>query len=167
MDFSRGYDPLVADNTDCINYRTGYVVTYAGCPILWKSQLQMEIALLTAEAEYIAMSSALRETIPIMNLMPEVDFVFALHLPKPNFLVKVHKNNQRCIPMAQSPKFSARTKHIAIKYHHFRQHVESQSNPDRLLQILYIDTNDHLADILTKPLSEDKFLGFRKLLCGW
>ena len=127
----------------------------------------MEIALLMAEAEYIAMSIALRETIPIMNLMREVNCVFALHLPKPKFVVKVHEDNQSCIAMAQSPKFSARTKHIAIKYHHFRQHVESQSIPDGSPLILYIDTNDHLADILTKPLSEDKFIGFRKLLCGW
>ena len=113
------------------------------------------------------MSQALRETIPIMNLMREINCVFELHLPKPKFVMKVHEDNQSCIAMAQSPKFTGRTKHIAIKYHHFRKHVETQSNPDGFIQIKYVDTNDQLADIITKPLPEDKFLGFQKLLNGW
>jgi hypothetical protein len=40
---------------------TGYVIMYANCPIFWASKLQTEIALSTAEAEYIALSQALRE----------------------------------------------------------------------------------------------------------
>ena len=35
--------------------RTGYVITYAGCKLLWCSKLQTEIALSAAEAEYIAL----------------------------------------------------------------------------------------------------------------
>jgi hypothetical protein len=39
--------------------RTGYVIKYAGCPIIWASKMQPLIALSTTEAEYIALSSAL------------------------------------------------------------------------------------------------------------
>lgn len=60
---------------------------------------------------------------------------------KPRFIVKVHEDNQSCIAM-KHPKFSGRMKHIAIKYRHFRKHVEMQSNLDVFLQIQCVDTND-------------------------
>jgi hypothetical protein len=41
--------------------RTGYIITYAGCPMHWPSKMQTEIALSTKEAEYIALSQAMRE----------------------------------------------------------------------------------------------------------
>ncbi len=40
--------------------RMGYVITYAGCPMHWSSKMQTEIALSTTEAEYIALSQAMR-----------------------------------------------------------------------------------------------------------
>ena len=40
-----------------------------GCPIIWKSQLQTEIALSSTESEYNGLSYALREVIPIMELL--------------------------------------------------------------------------------------------------
>ena len=71
-DFAGGWDPEHADDTDTVYSRTGFVITYSGCPILWTSKLQTEIALSTAEAEYIAISQAMRETIPLMNLLREL-----------------------------------------------------------------------------------------------
>jgi hypothetical protein len=61
-----------ADNPITSKSRTGYVVMYAGCPIIWGSTLQSEIALSTTEAEYLALSTALRQTIPIMRLVKEI-----------------------------------------------------------------------------------------------
>ena len=57
------HDPLSTHS------RTGFIITYAGCPILWKSKMQSLIALSTTEAEYIALSTALREVIAIINLL--------------------------------------------------------------------------------------------------
>ena len=53
---------------------------YANCPIYWRSSLQTENALSTAEAEYIALSSALRQVLPLMTMMEEIDTVFPLIL---------------------------------------------------------------------------------------
>ncbi len=122
-DFAGGWDPGDPLNTDNVYLRTGYVIQYAGCPIYWQSKLQTEIALSTAEAEYIELSQALRETLPMTNLMKENNVIFFLHLPLPKFVIKVQEDNQSCIAMANNPKFSPRTKHIAIKYHHFCKHV--------------------------------------------
>ena len=45
-DFSGNWDSKDAGNSrDTARSRHGYIITYKGCPILWKSQMQTEIAL--------------------------------------------------------------------------------------------------------------------------
>ena len=57
---------------------------YAGCLIIWGSKMQTLCALSTTEAEYIALSSTLREVIGVMNLMHELqEQKFLLHSPTP------------------------------------------------------------------------------------
>ena len=126
------------------------------------SKLQTEIALSTTESEYIALSQAMREVIPFMNLMVEVGEVFPLHNPKPEFHCKVFEDKNSCIRVAESSKFTPRTKHIAIKYHHFQKHVA-----DKTISIFPIDTKDQLADTFRKPLDIVIFRKLRLLLMGW
>ena len=57
------HDPLSAHSL------TGFIIMYAGCPIIWRSSMQKLVALSTTEAEYIELSSALREVIAIINLL--------------------------------------------------------------------------------------------------
>ena len=104
----------------------------------------------------------MREVIPFMNLMVEVGEVFPLHNPKPEFHCKLFENNNSCIRMAESSKFTPRTKHIAIKYHHFRKHVT-----DKTISIFPIDKKDQLDDIFTKPLDRVIFRKLRFLLMDW
>ncbi len=161
-DFAGGWqhaDHLAAES---VMSRTGYVLMYAGCPIHWVSKLQTEIALSTAEAEYIALSQALREVIPLMTMMEELKGAFPIEISIPNFNCTVHEDNQSCISMATKQKFSPRTKHIALKYHHFRSYVNSKK-----IEVHYINTHDQIADALTKPLDATTFFTLRKLLCGW
>ena len=61
-----------------------------------------------------------------------------------------------------SPKFTPKTKHIAIKYHHFRKHAA-----DKTMSISPIDTKDQLADIFTKPLDRVIFRKLLLILMGW
>ena len=51
---------------------------YANCRIFWRSILQTGIAFSTAEAEYIALSTALRQVIPLMKMMKEIHAVFPM-----------------------------------------------------------------------------------------
>jgi hypothetical protein len=161
-DFAGGWQQADSDDADNVLSRTGMVIMYANCPIYWRSSLQTEIALSTAEAEYIALSSALRQVLPLMTLMEEIHNVIPMHISKPNFVCKVHEDNQSCIKMATGIKFSPRTKHIALKYHHFRSHVKSGR-----VEIQYRPTEEQLADLLTKPLSNEAFFTLRYMLCGW
>ena len=67
-DFADGWDSDDSSNSDNVLSRTGFFIFYTGCPIIWSSKLQTEIALYTAEAEYITMSQALLEALPVQQL---------------------------------------------------------------------------------------------------
>ncbi len=99
--------------------------------------LDKNLTLSTAEAEYIAMSSALRKVIPLMTLMKELHTILPVHMNKPNFFCKVHEDNQSTIKMATSEKFTPQTKHIALKYHRICSHVKNGH-----IEINYCSTED-------------------------
>ena len=124
--------------------------------------MQTEIALSTTEAEYIALSQAMRDVLPFLTLMEEIHQVIPLVDNDPKFYCKVWEDNSSCIKVAESPKFTPRTKHIALKYHHFRQFVKNGT-----IKNFPIDTLEQTADIFTKPLDAQKFEYLRKKLCGW
>ena len=64
--------------------------------------------------------------------------------------------------MATGTKFSPRIKHIALNYHHFRSHVKSGC-----VDIVYRPTEEQLAHLFTKPLSNEAFYTLRYMLYGW
>jgi hypothetical protein len=161
-DFAGGWKDGDHSSPESVLSRTGFVIMYAGCPITWSSKLQTEIALSTTESEYIALSTSMRETIPFLNLLKEISDMFGLLEKKPVFQCTVWEDNESCIKVANSPKFTPRTKHIAIKYHRFRKYVS-----DKTIDIKSIDTTEQLADIFTKPLVEKSFCYLRKKLMGW
>ena len=161
-----GWHTSDSDNADNVLSRTGFVICYANCPVIWCSKLQTEIALSTAEAKYIAMSHALRETIPVQNLK-EIQCIFDLPNPMTDFHITLHEDNLSAITMAESLKFTLRTKHIAIKYYHFRSQVHTSFKKSEDIKIKYILSKKQLADIFTKLLEADSFFTLRKMLSGW
>lgn len=52
-----------------VKSRTGYVLCLSGCPVLWISKLQSDIALTTMEAEYNALSMAMKDLPPLKRLV--------------------------------------------------------------------------------------------------
>jgi hypothetical protein len=129
------------------------------------SRLQTEVALPTTEAEYIALSQAMRELLPMRTLLQEVGQGLKLDFAQPAIVHStVFEDNNGALSLATSPKITPRTKHIAIKYHHFRTSV----GRDKGIEILKINTDvRQKADIFTKGLAQDKFEALRKLLVGW
>ena len=51
--------------------RSGWVVCFAGAPITWASKKQTITTLSTTETKYIALSTSLREVIPLMGILKE------------------------------------------------------------------------------------------------
>ena len=163
-------------NPLCVKSRTGFLITFMGCPLHWMSKLQSQIALSTMEAEYIALSQAMREVIGFREILKEI---YSLVLNKKEEFESlsfqaisktfgsipsstVYEDNEACLKFATVPKMSPRTKHIAIPYHFFRSKV---SNGE--IKILPVRTDNQLADQFTKGLPQDKFLLDRKKLIGW
>ncbi|KAL7540481.1 hypothetical protein ACHAXR_010143, partial [Thalassiosira sp. AJA248-18] len=148
-----GWDRGNTSNPESVLSRTGIVILYVGCPIYWRSKLQPEIALNTTESEYIALSMVMREVLPFLNLMSKIRQFLPMHKSEPKFFCTVWGDNRSCISkVAESPKFMPRTKHIALKYHRFRQFVLNGT-----VHIQPIDTLEQAVDILTKPLDGVKF----------
>ena len=161
-DFAGGWRKTDAANAEIAMSRTSYIIYYAGCPLIWSIKLQTETALSTAEVEYIALSQAMRETIPVMQLLKELSTIIALHIPESEIFWKVFEENRSCITIAEAQKFSPRTTHISLKYHHFRKFVT-----DKTIRIFPIDTKEQTADIFIKSLNSSLFLYLRKKLNGW
>jgi hypothetical protein len=147
--------------------RMGYIFMFAGCPILWaSSKVQGEVALSTTESEYIAISAATREVLPLIELMEELHEQGIIEQDiKPTMRCRVFEDNSGAIELAtsvKSPKLRPRTKHINTKYHHFRQQVQ-----EGRIVIQAIGTEDMLADILTKVVNEETLLRLRPRIMGW
>ena len=143
--------------------RTGYVICYGGCPIIWSSKLQPLIALSTTEAEYIALSTALRDVINVQHLMKELQAKgFKLHNATPVIHCKVFEDNKSCIEIATNHKTRPRTKHLSVRLHHFREHVVKKN-----ISIQYINTKQQLGDIFTKGLPRDQHWYLCNRLMGW
>ena len=74
----------------------------------------------------------------------------------------VYEDNAACIILAETDQHKPRTKHISIKWHHFRDQIQNGT-----ITISKISTHDNLADILTKPLVRVKHEALRKPIMGW
>ena len=79
---------------------------------------------------------------------------------------KVHEDNQAAIAIAYKPDLTARTRHLHVKYHHFRDHLKVDKKGDGI-KVEYIKTGEQIADLLTKGLGNNKFIPLRNALMGW
>ena len=163
-DFVGNWDRVNADiDPSTAKSRTGYIVTYGGCPLVWASKLQTEVALSTTEAEYNAMSASLREVIHLMQLVDE-----AKKLKWTTFVgtsvvhCKVIEDNSGALEMARLPKMRPRTKHLCVRLHHFREYVRKG-----LISIMHVVSADQLADFFTKPQPEVLFTTQWETLMSW
>ena len=162
-DFSGNWNQSDSLNRDTARSRHGYIIMYMGCPVIWKSQLQTEIALSSTESEYIGLSYALREVIPIMETLKEMKRLkFPIKSTIPKIHCKVFEDNSGALEMAKTHKYRPRTKHINVKFHHFRDYVTRGE-----ISIHKIDTSEQLADYLTKPLNKESLEPLRMMVMGW
>ncbi len=148
----------------CVKSRTGYVILVGNCPVVWKSKLQSLIALSTMESEYIALSTACKELVPLQKLILEVAEACSISiLEQAELHTTVWEDNSACHKLANTklPQMTPRSKHIALHYHWFREFV------GKLFTVDPISTDVQLADIFTKGLDAKTFIHLRKRLCGW
>ena len=118
--FCDNWDPSETNkDRDTARSRHGYIINYAGCLLLWKF-LQTEIALSSTEREFTGLSSALRDAIPIMQLLKEMKrFGFPIVAPQARIHCQVFEDNSDVLEMARIHKYRPQTKHLNVGLHHF------------------------------------------------
>ena len=149
----------------CVRSRTGYVICLADCPVLWKSTLQTKIALSTMEAEYVALSTSCRDLFPLIDVTREICTAFLIEMSgTAQMHIKIHKDNVGALALGKLEPchMTPRSKHYAIKYHWFREHIGPQN-----IELVKISSQDQLGDIFTKGLSRVSFSLLQKKLMGW
>ena len=108
------------------------------------------MSLSTAEAEYIAAASCTSQVIWIQSQLRD----YGLNMKK----IPLYCDSESAIRICHNPVQHSKTKHIALRYHFIKDHVE-----DGNVEVHFVRTTDQLADVFTKALPE---ASFNKILQG-
>ena len=127
---------------------SGHISLLNGNAISWSSSIQRVTALSTTESEYMALTDALRDILWLRLLLKEL----GAQQKSPTV---IHVDNQGAIALSRNPEFQKRTKHIVVKYHRVREEQETGT-----IDIAYVETNEQLADFLTKCMGGKKLRHF-------
>ena len=122
---------------------TGWCYLLSGACVSWSSKLQATVAMSTTEAEYVAMSEAVKEGVWMGGILKEMTGL-AHH-------IQLYVDNQGALRLAQNPVFHSRTKHIDVRHHFLRDILERGD-----VGMEYVPTGEMTADIFTKVLSPSK-----------
>lgn len=135
-----GYlDSYFAGSIDTRKSLTGYIFKMFGTAISWKSNLQSVVALSTTEAEYIAVSEPLKESIWLKGMIAQMKIQ--------QEGVKVRCDNQSAIYLTKHQVFHERSKHIDVKLH-----IVRDINNKGLVKVVKIPTEENPDHMLTKAL---------------
>lgn len=102
------------------------------------------VALSSTEAEYMALTQAVKEVLWLRSLVTEIGAL--AHAAE---ILQIYSDNQGAIALARNPGFHARSKHIDIRYHFIRSHIDQDTGT---INLQYCHTDDMTADVLTKGL---------------
>ena len=139
-----------ADWAGCLDDRkstSGVLLLLCGCPLVWLSKKQSLVAMSTAEAEYVAMATAVQEAQWLVTLLTEL----GVRVQLPYDLLS---DNQAALSIARAPAGAghARTKHIDLRHHFVRDCIAAGR-----VRVDWVATVEQLADVLTKGLSRQAF----------
>lgn len=130
---------------------TGYVFTIGGNLVSWKSSLQRVVALSTTEAEYIAITEAVKEALWLKGIINELGLQ--------QECIQVHCDSQSVIHLTKNSMYHERTKHIDVKLHFIRDIIDKG-----LVEMKKISTLTNPADILMKGVPTSKLHSAMEIL---
>nr|GEW10006.1 retrovirus-related Pol polyprotein from transposon TNT 1-94 [Tanacetum cinerariifolium] len=112
--------------------------------VSWSSKKQDCMVLSTAKAEYVSLSACCPQVLRMRTQL--IDYGF--HFNK----IPVYCDSKSAIAISCNPVQHSRTKHIAVRYHFIKEHVEKGT-----IELYFVKTDYQLADIFTKALPVDRF----------
>ena len=129
---------------DTLQSTSGYVYLLSNGAISWQSKRQQRVTLSSTEAEYVAMTLALKEGIWLKDFLKETTLF-------PDHPLLLQCDNMSAIMLAKNLKHSELTKHIAMKLQ-FTRELLHEGN----IQISHVRTEQQWADFLTKSTQKSK-----------
>ena len=139
-----GYcDADYAGDLDTRRSTTGFTFILHGGAITWLSKRQPTVAASTTEAEFISVAQAVKEALWLRVLLADLGIVVN------TFQIK--GDNQSALKLLKNPVSSMRFMHIHVVYHSARERVAR-----REVEFSYVNTNEMLADMFTKPVPGNK-----------
>jgi hypothetical protein len=153
-DFAEMYGHKKPTDPACAKSRSGFVIVFAGVPVLWKSKLQTQTALSTMEAKVIALGACMKELIPIMDMVQLLAVAVGIPAGDVNMRVSVHEDNSGALVLAETlpPQFTPHSKYYATKTIWFHEEINRCG-----IKLLKIETSEQLGDMFTKGLAKPMF----------
>ncbi|GJV89320.1 retrovirus-related pol polyprotein from transposon TNT 1-94 [Tanacetum coccineum] len=112
--------------------------------VSWSSKKQDYTALSTAEAEYVSLSACYAQVLWMRTQLTDYGF----HFNK----IPIYCDSKSAIAISCNPVQHSRTKHIVVRYHFIKEHVEKGT-----IELYFVKTDYQLADLFTKALPVDRF----------
>jgi len=148
-----------ASDLDDRKSTSGYLFTYMGAAVSWKSKKQPgRAARSTAEAELNALDQAVREALWLGKMCKGLD-IGSSYNEQGHPTMLIYEDNEACWNIANGSRWSAETKHVDVKYFACRDDVRHHR-----VEIHRIATDENPADLFTKPLKRIKFEKFRAMM---
>nr|GEY66377.1 copia protein [Tanacetum cinerariifolium] len=113
--------------------------------VSWSLKKQDCMALSTAEAEYVSLSACCAQVLWMRTQLTDYGFYFNK--------IPIYCDLKSAIAISCNPVQHSRTKHIAVRYHFIKEHVEKGT-----IELYFVKTDYQLADIFTKVLPTDRFI---------
>nr|GFC80672.1 retrovirus-related Pol polyprotein from transposon TNT 1-94 [Tanacetum cinerariifolium] len=112
--------------------------------VSWSSKKQDCTALSTAKAEYVSLSACCAQVLWMQTQLTDYGFIFKK--------IPIYYDSKSAIAISCNPVQHLRTKHIVVRYHFIKEHVEKGT-----IELYFVKTDYQLAGIFTKALPADRF----------
>nr|GFB87767.1 copia protein [Tanacetum cinerariifolium] len=119
--------------------------------VSWSSKNKDCTPLSTAEAEYVSLSACCAQVLWMQTQLTDYGF----HFNK----ILIYCDSKSAIAISCNPVQHSRTKHIVVRYHFIKEHVQKGT-----IELYFFKTDYQLADIFTKALPADRFNYLVRLL---
>ena len=112
--------------------------------VSWSSKKQDCTALSTAEAEYVSLSACCAQVLWMRTQLTDYGFTFDR--------IPMYCDSKSAIAISCNPVHHSKTKHIKVRYHFIKEHVEEGT-----VELFFVKTDYQLADLFTKALPKERF----------
>jgi hypothetical protein len=120
------------------------VILFGSSLVCWSAHKQSSVTQSTTESEYVADASCCSQILWIVQTMRDYAVTYKS--------VPLMCDSSSDICLAHNPVFHGRSKHIKVRHHFLRDHVEKGE-----IEMKFIDKERQLADIFSKPLDSSHF----------